>query len=142
MDAQRFVIHRTEEDGFGYQITSLAGIFTVELTALFVTLWHVNDVIQLPFNWYFFLTDSLSSVKAMLSRKISHRTHSLVYECKQMCSGLFWNGVEVVIMWISSNVELEGNEVVDMQHLIFDIPLPPVHFQGLARSVLLKKWQG
>jgi hypothetical protein len=38
MDAQRFVIHRTEEDGFGYQITSLAGIFTVELTALFVTL--------------------------------------------------------------------------------------------------------
>jgi hypothetical protein len=27
------------------------------------------------------LTDSLSSIKAMLSRKIAHRTHPLVYEC-------------------------------------------------------------
>jgi hypothetical protein len=37
---------------------------------------------------YLILTDSLSLVKALLSRKISHRTHPLVYECKQMCSDL------------------------------------------------------
>jgi hypothetical protein len=58
------------------------------------------------------LTDSLSSVKALLSRKISHRTHSMIYKLKQMCSDLLWNGVEVEIMWILSHLELEGNELM------------------------------
>jgi hypothetical protein len=35
-----FAIHRTEEDGFGYKLSSPAGVFTAELTALFVTLQH------------------------------------------------------------------------------------------------------
>jgi hypothetical protein len=54
-------------------------------------------------------TDSMSSFKALLSRKISHRTHPLVYECKKMCSDLLWSGVEVEIMWIPSHVGFEGN---------------------------------
>jgi hypothetical protein len=33
-----FAFHRTGEGGFGYKISSLAAIFTAELTALFVTL--------------------------------------------------------------------------------------------------------
>jgi hypothetical protein len=53
------------------------------------------------------LTDSLSSIKHLLSRKISHQTHPLVYECKQMCSDFLWNKVEVEIMWIPSHVWLE-----------------------------------
>jgi ribonuclease HI len=61
----------------------------------------------------FDLTDSLSSVKALLSRKISHRTHPLVYECKQMCSNLVEDGIEVGIIWIPAHVGLEGNEIVD-----------------------------
>jgi hypothetical protein len=52
-------------------------------------------------------TDSFNSVKALLSREISHRTHLLVYECKQICSDLLEDGVEVEIMW------LEGNENLD-----------------------------
>jgi ribonuclease HI len=43
----------------------------------------------------------------------SHRTHPLVYECKQKCSDLLKDGVEVEIMWILAHVELEGNEIVD-----------------------------
>jgi hypothetical protein len=31
-----FAFHRTGEDGFGYKISSPAGIFTAELTALFI----------------------------------------------------------------------------------------------------------
>jgi hypothetical protein len=68
--------HRTGEGGFGYKISSPAGIFTAELTALFVTLRHIEEVIQTP-EKCLILTDSLSSVKALLSRKISHRTHPL-----------------------------------------------------------------
>jgi hypothetical protein len=52
-------------------------------------------------------------------------------------------------LWISSHVELEGNEIVDeraqnaaLNGAFFDRPLPPVDFQGLARSVLLREWQG
>jgi hypothetical protein len=81
-----FAFHRTGE-GVGYKISSPAGIFTAELTTLFVTLRHIGEVIQLP-EKCLILTDSLSSVKALLSRKISHRIHPLVCECKQMFSDL------------------------------------------------------
>jgi hypothetical protein len=72
-----FACHWTEEGGFGYQISSPAGIFTAELTALFVTLRHIGEVIQPP-EKCLILTNSLSSVKSLLSRVISHRTHPLV----------------------------------------------------------------
>jgi hypothetical protein len=45
-----FAFHRNGEGGFGYKISSLAGIFTAELTALFVALRHIGKVIQSPEN--------------------------------------------------------------------------------------------
>jgi hypothetical protein len=55
--------------------------------------------------------------------------------------------MEVEIMWIPSHVGLEGNEIVDEQTrhaalngAFFEGPLPPVDFQGLAKSVLLREW--
>jgi hypothetical protein len=85
-----FAFNRTGVGGFGYKISSPAGIFTAELTALFVTLRHIGELIQPP-EKCLILTESLSSVKALLSRK-------MVYECKQMCSDLMEDGVEVEIM--------------------------------------------
>jgi hypothetical protein len=79
---------------------------------LFVTLRIIKEVIQ-PSEKCLILTDSLSSVKALLSRKISHRTHPMVHECIQMCSDLLEDGVEVEILWISSQVVIESNEIVD-----------------------------
>jgi hypothetical protein len=62
-----FVIHRTGVGGFGYEIFNPADIFTVELTALFVTLRHnIGQVIQPP-EKCLILTDSLSSVRPLLS---------------------------------------------------------------------------
>jgi hypothetical protein len=106
--------HRTEEGGFGYKISSPAGIFTAELTTLFVTLRRIEEVIQPP-GRCLILTDSLSSVKALMFRKITYRTHPLVYECKQMCSDLLEDRIEVEIMWIPAHVGLEGSEIVDGQ---------------------------
>jgi hypothetical protein len=65
-----FAIHWTGEGGFGYEISSPADVFTVELTALFVTLRHIGEVIQ-PLEKYLILTDSLSSVRLLLSRSDS-----------------------------------------------------------------------
>jgi hypothetical protein len=48
-------------------------------------------------------------------------------------------------MWIPSH---EVNELVDerarhapLNGAVFDRPLPPIDFHGLARSVLLREWQ-
>jgi hypothetical protein len=46
-------------------------------------------------------------------------------------------------------VGLEGIEILDerarhaaLNGAVFERPLPPVDFQGLERSVLLREWQG
>jgi ribonuclease HI len=101
-----FAVHQMGVGGFGHKIPSRAGVFTAELSALFTALQHIAEVILI-------LTDSLSSVKAILFRKIAHQTHSLVYECKQLCWSLCQNGIEVRLMWIPSHVGLVGNELVD-----------------------------
>jgi hypothetical protein len=73
----------------------------------------------------------------------------MVSECKQMCSYLLEDGVEVEIMWIPFHVGLECNEIVDerarhaaLNGVVFDRPLPLVDFQGLERSLPLREWQG
>jgi hypothetical protein len=53
---------------FGYKIPIPAGIFTAELTALFVTLRHIVEFIQSP-EKYMILTHSLSSVRALLGAR-------------------------------------------------------------------------
>jgi hypothetical protein len=66
-----------------------------------------------------------------------------------MCSDILWKIVEVAMMWIPCHVRLGGNNLVDeraryaaLNGAVFDRPLSLVNFQGLARSVLLREWQG
>jgi hypothetical protein len=61
-----FAFYRTGEVGFGYKISSPACILSAELTALYVTLRHIGEVIP-PAEKCLILTDSLSSIKALLS---------------------------------------------------------------------------
>jgi hypothetical protein len=56
----------------------LFGVFSAKLIALFMALRHIREVIQLPAKCLI-LTNSLGSIKAMLSRRTSWRTHPLVY---------------------------------------------------------------
>jgi hypothetical protein len=87
-------------------LSSPAGVFSAELSALFMALRHIREVIQPP-EKCLILTDSLSSIRAMLFRRISWRTHPLVYECKQLCFDL------MKFMWIPFHVEFVGNELVN-----------------------------
>jgi hypothetical protein len=79
-----FAVHQMSGGGFEHNILSPAGVFTAELSALFTALRHIAEVIRPPARCII-LIDSLSSIKAMLSRRIAHWT--LLYECKQLC----WN---------------------------------------------------
>jgi hypothetical protein len=84
------VVHQMGVGGFGHKIQSQAGVFTAELSALFTALRH--NAVRPP-ERCLILTDGLSSVKAMLSRKIAQQTHPLVYDCKQLCWSLCQNGI-------------------------------------------------
>jgi ribonuclease HI len=131
-----FTIHRTGVGGFGFKLSSPGGVFSAELSVLFNCLWrNIREVIQPP-KKCLILTDSLSSIKAMLSRRISWRTHPLIYECKQLCFDLMRDLIEVNFMWFSSHVGLVGNELVDEE-----ARYASCDFQSLARLVLLKEWQ-
>jgi hypothetical protein len=79
-----FAVHQMGVGGFGHRIPSPAAVFTAELSVLFTALRHIAEFIRPP-EGCLILTDSLSWFKAMLSRKIAHQTHPLVYECKQLC---------------------------------------------------------
>jgi hypothetical protein len=79
------------------KIQSRAGVLTAELSTLFTAQRHIADVMQ-PLKGCLILPDSLSLIKTMFSTKITHRTHPLVYECKQLCRSLCQNGIEVKFM--------------------------------------------
>jgi hypothetical protein len=79
-----FAVHQMGVGEFEHKIPSPAGVFTAELSVLFTALRHIAEVIR-PLVRCLIPTDSLSSIKAMLSKKIAHQTDPLVYECKQLC---------------------------------------------------------
>jgi ribonuclease HI len=60
-----FAIHRTGVGGFGFKLSSPAGVFSAELSALFMAMRHIREIIEPP-EKCLILTDSLSSIKAML----------------------------------------------------------------------------
>jgi ribonuclease HI len=141
-----FALHQMGVGGFGYKIQRPADVFTAEHNALFTALRHITEVIRSP-EKCLILTDSRSSIKAMLSRKIAHQTHPLVYECKQLCWSLCRNGLEVKLMWIPSHVGLVGHELDDerarqaaLEGSIFDKPLFLSDIQSLARPALMRAW--
>jgi hypothetical protein len=73
---------------------------------------------------YLVVTDSMSLLKALHTRKVASRTHSLVYEIKEACWWLKKNGYEIHMMWIPSYVEVRGNERADVvEILIFSLCL-------------------
>jgi hypothetical protein len=78
-----FTVHQMGMGGFGHKILGPVGVFNADISTLFTALRHIAEVIRPP-KMCLILTESLSSIKTMLSRRIAHRTHPLVYECKQL----------------------------------------------------------
>jgi hypothetical protein len=127
-----FAVHQMGVGGFGYKIRGPAGVFTAELSALFTGQRHIAEL-KRPQERCLIFTDTLSSIKAMLSKKIAHQTHPLVYECKKLCWSLCQNGIEVKL--IPSHVRLVGNELVNdrarqvaLGGTIFDRPISSSDF--------------
>jgi ribonuclease HI len=105
-----FGIYVPGQLGFGYRLQEPSGVFTAEITALLTALRFVGSGQPCEF---LILTDSLSSIEALRSRKISPRTHSVVYECKDALWRLEANQFVVRLMWVPAHVGIDGNEMVD-----------------------------
>jgi hypothetical protein len=106
-----FAVHQIGVGGFGHEILNSACVSTAELSALFTALRHIAEVIRFP-KRCLILTDSWSSIKVMLSKKIAQQTSPLMYECKQLCRSLCQNRIEVKLMW-ARQTALEGSIIFE-----------------------------
>jgi ribonuclease HI len=88
----------------GYRLREPSGVLTSELAAILSALNFFNENNGGNF---LIITDSLSSIEATQSQKISFEIHTLVIHCKE----LLWRLLEK--MWVPSHVGIEGNEIVD-----------------------------
>jgi ribonuclease HI len=105
-----FGIYVPVQQGFGYHLQEPSGVSTSEITALLTVLRFVGS--SQP-GEFLILTDSLSSIETLRSRKISPRTHSVVYECKEALWRLRADQFVVRLMWVPAHVGIDGNEIVD-----------------------------
>jgi hypothetical protein len=97
---------------------------------------------------YLIVTDSMSSLKALQTRRVAPRTHSLVYKIKEACWWLKNNEYEIHMMWIPLHVGVRGNERVAQlagdaveKAIEWHSPVRPSDFLHLSRVRLLDCWQ-
>jgi ribonuclease HI len=128
-----------------FRLRGLSGVFTSEMSAIFVALIQIRA--HRPVR-YLFVTDSMSSLKTLQTRRVAPRTHSLVNEIKEACWWLNNNEYEIHMMWIPSHVGIKGNERADQlkgdaveNGIEWHAPVHPSDFLPLSRVRLLEGWQ-
>jgi hypothetical protein len=73
-----------------FRVREPSGVFTSEISVIFVALIQIKARL--------FVTDSMNSLKALQTRRVAPRTHSLVYEIKEACWWLKNNEYEIHMM--------------------------------------------
>ena len=84
-----------------------SSIYTAELRAILLTLKHVY---QSNSTHSLIISDSLSALQSISSRKI---THPILEEIHNLLSELAFLWETVVFMWVPSHVGIHGNTLVD-----------------------------
>jgi hypothetical protein len=85
-------------------------VFTLEMSVIFVALIQIRARRHCR---YLIVTNSMSSFKALQTRKVTPRTHSSAYEIKEPCCWLKNNGYDIHMMWIPSHVVVKCYERAD-----------------------------
>jgi ribonuclease HI len=101
-----FAVHHSIDCNIGFPMRGPASVFTAEHAAIRMATDHMENE---ALGRYLILTDNMSSIRAMESRKISLHTHPFVYECKQKFWQLTRSGREVSFVWVSAHVGIAGN---------------------------------
>jgi ribonuclease HI len=128
-----FAVHHSMECNIGFRTRGAATVFTAELAAIRMAMDHIeNEALRS----YLILTDSMSTIRAMESRKISLHTHTFVYECKQKCWRLTRSGREMSFMWVAAHVGIAGNERADYEAKQVTLGNMVYNARSVARDLL------
>jgi hypothetical protein len=140
-----FAVHHSIDCNIGFRMRWPVSVFTAELEVIRMAMDHLENE---ALGSYLILTDSMSSIMAMETRKISLHTHPFVYECKQKCWQLTRSGREVSFMWIPAHVRIAGNKRVDFKARLASLGNKVYNAQSVARDLLpvakqrmLDEWQ-
>jgi ribonuclease HI len=122
-----------------------SSVLSAEVSAIRMALEHIQIC---PRGQYLILSDSLSSLMAMQSRRITCKTHPWVYDSKQIYWDLQQLSNDVKLKWIPFHVGILGNEVADGLARQ-TVESGTVHGQMtvanynriVARQAMVKQWQ-
>jgi hypothetical protein len=74
------LVHHSVYCNIGFRLRGPKNVFTAELAAIRMAMDHIENE---SLGRYLILSESMSSIRPMESRKISLHTHPFVYEYKQ-----------------------------------------------------------
>jgi ribonuclease HI len=117
------------------KLSEPSGVFTAELSAILLALHHIKTHNSGNF---LIVTDSMSSILAIESQRISMKTHPLVLKCKESLWWLINNDYLVELTWAPAHVGVTGNERADRlakEAVLSDIPpiFPPIIFDHIPQ---------
>jgi ribonuclease HI len=138
-------IHNNMDCQFELRLQSPASVFTAEIMAIKTAFNYVSEN---PPGKYIILTDSLSSLMALESRKISCNTHPCILQCKQIYYDLQNSGHDITLSWVPAHVGILGNEIADemaknaclSENQSNDPPFPN-DFKKLAKQQMKQNWK-
>jgi hypothetical protein len=136
-----FAVHHSIDCNIGFWMRGPTSVFTAELAVIRLAMDHIENE---ALGRYLILTDSMSSIRVMKSRKISLYTHTLVHECKQKCWQLTRNGREVCFMW--AHVREVKGLILRRDSLLWAIwctihnRLLEIYFQSRNREFWTSEW--
>jgi ribonuclease HI len=140
-----FGVYSPDLASFGYRLREPTSIFTAEVQAIN----HAIDLISSnPPGEYLICTDSLSSIEAIKSRKISVKTNLGINWIKETIFRLEKSGYCIQLMWIPSHCGIRGNESVDniakessFSLNFANVGTTPSDFYPQLRALTISKWQ-
>jgi ribonuclease HI len=144
-DRTGFAIHNYSDCKLEQRLQSPSSVFSAEIFAIKSALQHISTQSQ---GKYLILSDSMSSLMAMESRKFSYKSHPIVLHTKQLYFEMQQSGRDVVLSWVPAHVGVPGNEVADemakhasINGTLSDEPPLPNDFKKITKHHILQKWK-
>jgi ribonuclease HI len=140
-----FAVHHSMVCNIYYRMRGPASALTAEFAGIRMAMDHIENA---ALGRYLLLTDSMSWIRAMQSRKISLHTHPFVFECKQKCWQLTRTGREVSFMWVPAHVGIAGNEKAGFEarqatlgNMVYNAHSVARDFLPITKQIMLEEWQ-
>ncbi|XP_058813149.1 uncharacterized protein LOC131677379 [Topomyia yanbarensis] len=144
----------SEATGFGIfnnnfsislKLAEPASVYIAELAAVHYSFQIINT---LPPNHYFILTDSLSTIAALRSKRIDNHDPFFLGKIRESVSNLTRKCYKFTLVWLPAHCSIAGNEKADnlakigaLDGEIYERPIAYNEFYSASRQRTLASWQ-